>query len=44
MIKIKPTIDYVDIHHSNNRAITAHGVQDLLIEGNVGYDVKGHMI
>ena len=30
------------IHHSNNRAITAHGVHDLLIEGNVAYDIKGH--
>ena len=30
------------IHHSNNRAVTAHGVHDLLIEGNVAYDIKGH--
>lgn len=30
------------IHHSNNRALTAHGVHDLLIEGNVAYDIKGH--
>ena len=30
------------IHHSNNRAITAHGVHDLLVEGNVAYDIKGH--
>ena len=37
-------IRHCSIHHSNNRAITAHGVYDLLIEGNVGYDVKGHMI
>ena len=36
-------IRHCSIHHSNNRAITAHGVHDLLIEGNVGYDVKGHM-
>ena len=30
------------IHHSNNRALTAHGVHDLLVEGNVAYDIKGH--
>ena len=36
-------IRHCSIHHSNNRAITAHGVHELLIEGNVGYDVKGHM-
>ena len=30
------------IHHSNNRALTAHGVHDLLIQGNVAYDIKGH--
>lgn len=36
-------IRHCSIHHSNNRAITAHGVHELLIEGNVAYDVKGHM-
>ena len=30
------------IHHSNNRALTAHGVHNLLVEGNVAYDIKGH--
>ena len=35
-------VRYCAIHHSNNRAITAHGVHDLLIEGNVAYDIKGH--
>ena len=30
------------IHHSNNRALTVHGVHDLLVEGNVAYDIKGH--
>ena len=30
------------IHHSNNRALTAHGVHDLLVEGNVAYDIRGH--
>lgn len=30
------------IHHSNNRALTAHGVHDLLIEGNVAYHIMGH--
>ena len=36
-------IRHCSIHHSNNRAIATHGVHELLIEGNVGYDVKGHM-
>ena len=30
------------IHHSNNRALTAHGVHDLLVEGNVAYNITGH--
>ena len=30
------------IHHSNNRAITAHGVHEMLFEGNVAYNIKGH--
>lgn len=30
------------IHHSNNRALTAHGVHNLLVEGNVAYDIRGH--
>ena len=30
------------IHHTFNRAITAHGVHDLIVEGNVAYDVMGH--
>ena len=36
-------IRHCSIHHSNSRAIAIHGVHELLIEGNVGYDVKGHM-
>ena len=35
-------IRHCSIHHSFNRAITAHGVHDLLIEGNVAYDIMGH--
>lgn len=30
------------IHHSFNRALTAHGIHDLLVEGNVAYDIMGH--
>ena len=30
------------IHHSHNRALTAHGVHDIVIEGNVAYDIRGH--
>eukprot|EP00117_Sycon_ciliatum_P037364 scpid335/ scgid27970/ Fibrocystin-L; Polycystic kidney and hepatic disease 1-like protein 1 len=30
------------IHHSFNRAITAHGVHSMVFEGNVAYDIKGH--
>ena len=30
------------IHHSFNRALTIHGVHDVLIEGNVAYDIMGH--
>lgn len=30
------------IHHSHNRALTAHGVHNLCVEGNVAYDIKGH--
>ena len=30
------------IHHSFNRALTAHGIHNLLVEGNVAYDIMGH--
>lgn len=30
------------IHHSHNRALTAHGVHDIIIERNVAYDITGH--
>ncbi len=35
-------VRHCSIHHSFNRAITAHGVHQLLIEGNVAYDIMGH--
>ena len=35
-------VRHCSIHHSFNRAITAHGVHHLLIEGNVAYDIMGH--
>ena len=30
------------IHHTFNRAVTIHGVDNLLVEKNVAYDVLGH--
>ena len=30
------------IRHSFNRALTAHGVHNLLVEANVAYDIMGH--
>ena len=30
------------IHHSFNRAITAHGVEEMLFEGVVAFDIQGH--
>ena len=35
-------VRFCSIHHSFNRAITAHGVHNMLFEGNVAYDIKGH--
>jgi len=32
------------IHHSYQRAITVHGVQNATVENNVCYDIKGHGI
>lgn len=30
------------IHHSNNRCVTVHGTNDLLVQNNVCYDHQGH--
>ena len=30
------------IHHSFNRAVTMHGIDSLLVEKNVAYDILGH--
>ena len=35
-------VRHCSIHHSHNRAITAHGVHEMLFEGVVAYDIKGH--
>ena len=35
-------VRHCSIHHSHNRAITAHGVHDMLFEGVVAYDIRGH--
>lgn len=35
-------IRHCSIHHSFNRAISVHGVHNLLIERNVAYDIMGH--
>ena len=35
-------VRYCSIHHSFNRAITAHGVEDMLFEGVVAFDIQGH--
>lgn len=35
-------VRHCSIHHSNNRAITAHAVHEMLFEGVVAYDIKGH--
>ena len=35
-------VRHCSIHHSFNRAITAHGVEDMLFEGVVVFDIQGH--
>ena len=35
-------VRHCSIHHSFNRAITAHGVHGMLFERNVAYDIMGH--
>ena len=35
-------VRHCSIHHSFNRAITAHGVEEMLFEGVVAFDIQGH--
>ena len=35
-------VQHCSIHHSFNRAITAHGVENMLFEGVVAFDIQGH--
>ena len=35
-------VRHCSIHHSFNRAITAHGVEDMLFDGIVAFDIQGH--
>jgi hypothetical protein len=37
-------IKNASVHHSFQRAITVHGVQNATVESNVCYDIKGHGI
>lgn len=34
----------ISVHHSHARVLTIHGTHYLLVEKNVGYNVKGHNI